>query len=138
MEVHRGTGSLGRTELIRAEAIKENSHSWPVRKSLSQQFDLLPCQFQLSKEHARNVTARARNARHIPPRDRIIVDGNEDDWNAAACTNERLQRHFGPKRNHQIRLRPHKFNRRHEGSACIVHRLIFSDEILTLTEAKLT
>jgi hypothetical protein len=121
--------------LIGRQGVKEDRHSWPVGKSLSQQLYLLGCQFQLSIDHAGNVAARPRKACHIPTRDRIKIDGHNNDGNEASCSGQRLQRHFRPKRDHNIRPWTHQVDRSDEGPAWIVYRLIVSGEILALAEA---
>src|SRR5262249_56919300 len=75
LELQRSRASLGRAELIGRQGVKEDRHSWPVGKSLSQQLYLLGCQFQLSIDHARNVAARPRQACRIPTPDKINIDG---------------------------------------------------------------
>jgi hypothetical protein len=92
----------------------------------------------LSIEHARDVAAGTSQALDVTARNRIILHGEYDDRNAAARTNDRLQRNFGAGGDDQVHLQPHQFGSDGEGSAGIVDPPIVDDDILALTESELT
>src|SRR5262249_42003518 len=85
-----------------------------------------------------DAAAGTRKVGYITAFDRVVIDGPDDNPDAARGTNHCLQRNFGAISNNQIDLRSHQFGRYHKWSATISHLAVFDDKILALDEPLLS
>ena len=104
---------------------------------MRKQLDLLLRQLNLQRDHAGDVASRPREARHIAPLNRIVIDCNDDDRNGTARADDGLQRDFGTEGNNQIWVQPHQLRRGDKRAAWVIQVSIINAYILALVEAKL-
>jgi len=84
-------GAFSGAELVSGLNIIQYSQPSPIGKRLSKKLYLLPSQFQLLEDHARDVAARVRQGGHISQCKRIEIDSYHDDRDETARSNYRLE-----------------------------------------------
>src|SRR6516164_978563 len=125
-------------ECFRRACIPENGQSCPCWEGFREQLDAFLRQFRLPVEHSRDTTAGPRQARYVAARDRVIIVGEDDDWNAGARRDCGLQRQFGAARHNDRYVRARHRSRIGESLVrTLVGAAIVDDEVAAIGEPEL-
>src|SRR5262249_42719399 len=110
----------------------------PCWEGFREQLDAFLRQFRLPVEQSRDATAGPRQARYVAARDRVIIVGEDDDWNAGARRDCGLQRQFGAARHNDRYVRARHPSRIGESLVrTLVGAAIVDDEVAALGEPEL-
>src|SRR5262249_38674753 len=138
LQTQRFRRALCCRECFRRACIPENGQSCPCWEGFREQLDAFLRQFRLPVEQSRDTTAGPRQARYVAARDRVIIVGEDDDWNAGARRDCGLQRQFGAARHNDRYVRARHRSRIGESPVrTLVGTAIVDDEVAALGEPEL-